>query len=96
MPDQKPPRVDGDERATVLALLQFQRESLVRKVDGLDEVAARQAPVASGTTLLWLVEHLAYAEVLWIVHRFAGRPMVETTEQTLAPDDRPDRGGSGR
>jgi hypothetical protein len=44
--DQKPPRVDGGERETVLALLQYQRDSLLRKVDGADETAARTAAVA--------------------------------------------------
>jgi uncharacterized damage-inducible protein DinB len=28
--------------------------------------------VNSGTTLLWLIRHLAGAERLWIIHRFAG------------------------
>jgi uncharacterized damage-inducible protein DinB len=73
--DRKPPRLRGDERETLLALLQYQRESLVRKVSGLsanDERSARQPLVASGTTLLWLVRHVAHAEALWVVHRFAG------------------------
>jgi uncharacterized damage-inducible protein DinB len=55
-----------------MTLLQYQRESLVRKVVGVDEGAARRSPVGSGTTLLWLVRHLADAERLWIIHRFAG------------------------
>ena len=33
-----------------------------------------QSPVASGTTLLWLAKHLAFAERFWVVRRFAGRP----------------------
>ncbi|HEX3842586.1 MAG TPA: DinB family protein [Acidimicrobiales bacterium] len=73
MPDQKPPRTDGDERETLQELLQFQRDSLVRKVSGVDEEAARTSPVSSGTTLLWLTKHLAHAESLWILQRFAGR-----------------------
>jgi Protein of unknown function (DUF664) len=72
--DQKPPRLAGDERATLLALLQYQRESLVRKVIGLDEAAASHVAVPSGTTLVWLVEHLASAESSWVEARFAGRP----------------------
>jgi hypothetical protein len=36
MPGQKPPRLAGGERETVRALLQYQRESLVHKVAGLD------------------------------------------------------------
>jgi hypothetical protein len=73
MTDQKPPRLDSDERQTLLALLHYQRESLVRKVDGVDEDAARRQFVGSGTTLLWLMKHIAYAETLWIVQRFAGQ-----------------------
>jgi len=72
VPDRKPPRLVSDERATVLALLQYQRESLIRKFEGVDEGAARVSPVASGTSLLWLMKHVARAEALWIEHRFAG------------------------
>lgn len=72
MADRKPPRLVDDERATVLALLQYQRESLSRKVEGVDEHAARISPVATGTNLLWLVQHLTHAETLWLAHRFAG------------------------
>ncbi len=70
--DIKPPRLSGSERETLLALLQFQRESLIRKITGVDEAAARQSAVASGTTLLWLVKHVAQAELQWMVRRFAG------------------------
>jgi len=69
--DRKPPRLAASERETLLALLQYQRDSLIRKVDGVDEVAARQSPVGSGTTLLWLLKHLTQAETQWIVNRFA-------------------------
>jgi Protein of unknown function (DUF664) len=62
------------------ALLQFQRESLLRKLDGLDEGAARESAVGSGTTLLWLVKHLAQAELMWVAVRFAGL-------DTELPDD---------
>lgn len=70
--DIRPPRLVGTERETLLALLQFQRESVIRKVSGVDETAARQSVVASGTTLLWLVKHLAQAEIQWMVRRFGG------------------------
>lgn len=72
MGDEKPPRLVGDERATLHELLQYQRESLVRKVTGLDDGQARRALVESGTTLLWLVKHVARAERVWVLHRFAG------------------------
>jgi hypothetical protein len=62
-----------DERATMVALLQFQRESLLRKIDGVDDGAAGTSPVESGTTLLWLTNHVADAERIWLLHRFSGR-----------------------
>src|SRR3954471_24993243 len=85
--DQKPPRLQGDERATLMALLQYQRASLVRKVAGLDDDAARGSVVASGTSLLWLVKHLAAAEVTWILRRFAGQD-VAVPDATVHADDR--------
>lgn len=75
MTDHKPPRVAGDERATLVALLRYQRESLVRKLDGLTDAQAAWSPVPSGTSLRWLVDHLAAAELLWVVERFAGEPV---------------------
>ncbi len=77
MPDQKPPRTVGGERTVLRALLQYQRESVVRTVAGVDEVAARTELVGSGTSLLWLVRHLTGAESLWVLHRFAGGPVGE-------------------
>lgn len=80
MPDQKPPRTESDERTTIAALLQFQRESMVRKLEGVDEGAARRSPVGTGTSLLWLAKHLTRAEATWVLQRFAGR-------QHPLPDD---------
>jgi hypothetical protein len=54
------------------ALWQFERESLVRKVAGVSEEAARYSPVGSGTTLFWLMRHITFAERLWVIGRFAG------------------------
>jgi uncharacterized damage-inducible protein DinB len=73
MSDQKPPRIAGDERATLLTLLQYQRDSFVRKVKGVSEIQAASSPVSSGTSLLWLANHMADAESNWVLHRFAQR-----------------------
>ncbi|WP_421118863.1 DinB family protein [Aquihabitans daechungensis] len=75
MPDQKPPWLASDERSTLLALLQCQRESMVRKVHGLTDEEAARSPVVTGTSLIWLVRHLAWAEQLWLLQRFAGRTL---------------------
>jgi uncharacterized damage-inducible protein DinB len=86
VPDRKAPRVHGGERETVLALLQYQRDSLAHKVSGVSDEAARRSPVASGTTLLWLVKHMAHAESLWILRRFAGQD-IELPDEAVSPGD---------
>jgi Protein of unknown function (DUF664) len=86
VPDRKPPRLAADESATVHALLQYQRESLVRKVAGLDDAAARRSPVNSGTSLLWLIKHMARAEITWVLRRFAGQDVV-IPDDVAGPDD---------
>jgi uncharacterized damage-inducible protein DinB len=43
------------------------------KLDGVDETAARQPLVPSGTSLLGLVKHLAYVERYWFQRVIAGR-----------------------
>ena len=82
MPDQKPPRLGGDDRAVLLSLLQYLRESFVRKVDVGDKDATATF-VASGTTLLWLTNHMADAEATWILRRFAQRPPGEGHAATM-------------
>jgi hypothetical protein len=86
VPDRKPPRLAGGEREVLLGLLQFQRESLLRKLGGVDEGAARRSAVGSGTTLLWLVKHLAQAELRWVAVRFAGLD-VSLPDDTVAESD---------
>jgi uncharacterized damage-inducible protein DinB len=73
--DLKPPPLTTDERSTLISLLQFQRESFIRKVTGLSDGDARATPVESGTSLLWLTNHLADAETIWVLTRFLDRPV---------------------
>jgi hypothetical protein len=88
VPDRKPPRSAGDEREALLSLLRYQRTSFVRKVEGRTDEQARSTLVPSGTTLLWLTKHLAFAEQLWVLHRFAG--------QEVALDNEVRAGDTGR
>jgi uncharacterized damage-inducible protein DinB len=81
MADRKPPRLASGEADTLHALLQYQRESLLSKVDGVDEDRARWSPVGSGTSLLWLVTHMAAAEVTWVLRRFAGQDPVPAASE---------------
>lgn len=80
MPDQKPPRFVGQESETLVSFLDYLRDSMIRKLEGVPEHQARMSPVASGTSLLSLVEHLTAAEVLWFQVRFAGTQSPEPGE----------------
>jgi len=66
--------------------MQYQRESLEKKVDGVTEEDARRVLVPSGTTLLWLMKHMARAELLWVAHRFAGEDLTDA-DDTVQPGD---------
>ena len=54
------------EKETLLAYLAGQRESLLRKLDGLTDDQARSTPTASAFSLLGLINHVAAVERRWI------------------------------
>lgn len=54
---QSVPSNDENELDTALAFLRFARQSLVKKLDGLDEEQVRTVLVPTGTSLLGLVRH---------------------------------------
>ena len=72
-----------------MALLQYQRDSLCRKVQRLSDGDARRSPVGSGTSLLWLIRHMARAESLWIMTRSLGneQPAVDDAGSTGSLDE---------
>ena len=72
MPDLKPPKFSGPETGTLVTFFDYLRDSLIRKAEGVSEEEARWSPVASGTSLVSLVQHLTAAEVNWFQIRFAG------------------------
>ena len=66
------PRVDTGELGVTLSFLAFQRHCVLKKADGLSEEQLRRSLVASGTSILGLVQHLAEAERYWFSHHLAG------------------------
>ena len=82
-PDQRPShpadRTDrpavGSEKDLLEAFLDFQRDTLLWKVSGLDEAALRKTWTPTGMSLLGLVKHLAYVERNWFQNRFLGRDL---------------------
>lgn len=70
--DHNSPAIVSGEKETLLAFLGYLRASVDRKIEGVSDDAARRPLVASGTTLLGIVKHLAFVEVYWTQRRFAG------------------------
>ena len=66
------PPYDGDERSTLVAFLDFLRETMIWKLEGLSEAQARWKPTENGNSLLGLVRHLGYVENWWFPVCFNG------------------------
>jgi hypothetical protein len=72
MPDRRTPFIEAGERETLVAFLDYLRESVIVKVSGIDDDALRRPLVPSGTCLLGLVKHLTMVEIAWFPFSFAG------------------------
>jgi uncharacterized damage-inducible protein DinB len=77
IPDSPPtadqPDSTGSERQVLEAFLDFHRQVLVSKVDGISENEARHRRVPSKTTLIGLITHMIGVERGWFQEVLAGR-----------------------
>jgi hypothetical protein len=67
------PDSTGSERQVLEAFLDFHRQVLVSKVDGISENQARHRLVPSQTTLAGLIKHMIGVERGWFQEVLAGR-----------------------
>lgn len=67
------PPVDGDEAATLLGFLDYQRATLMWKVADLAPEGWNATTAATTMTLGGLVKHLVYVEDLWFSRFLHGR-----------------------
>jgi uncharacterized damage-inducible protein DinB len=67
------PPLAGDEVATIVGFLEFQRATLGWKTDGLDADGMRLRTAASSMTLGGILKHMAWVEDLWCSRRLHGR-----------------------
>lgn len=89
-----PPYVQ-DVADSLAAWLDYERATILRKLDGLDDAALRRPMVPSGTCLLGLVKHLTEVEHGWFVNGVgqAGEPPPYSTDDDpdadfhLGPDE---------
>lgn len=63
----------GSEREALENILEAQRGGLIRKVEGVSDALARQAPTVSSLSLLGLVKHAATWEQRWFQVVMAGQ-----------------------
>src|SRR5687767_6472980 len=76
----------ADERTALVASLDFQRASVLVKIEGLNDEQLRRVMVPSGTSILGLIKHLVGVEHWWFVINF-----LETGEAPLwSTDEDPD------
>ncbi|SOE15859.1 Protein of unknown function [Streptomyces sp. 2323.1] len=70
--DLRPPGLNADEKTTLLTFLDYLRESVLAKADGIPEPAVRTTGVPSGTSLLQLLKHLKAVELNRFVWAYTG------------------------
>jgi Protein of unknown function (DUF664) len=80
MMDHLPPSLDDGERETLLAFLDYLRECVVAKLEGISEADALKTRSASGTSILWLAQHLVAVEINLFQRILEGR-----SESALSP-----------
>jgi len=83
------PPLQGDEATTLRAFLDYHRDTLRWKVDGLTQEQLAQTLAPSTLTLGGLVKHLALVESHWFEVVLAGGTLVppfDTVDWEAAPD----------
>ena len=82
-----PPLHAAPERELLTGMLDWYREGVVAKVDGLRRADAVTSPLRSGTTAAGLVKHLAYVEDSWLTERMAAGATPEPWASAPFDDD---------
>ncbi len=84
--DTGPPRIDADEKATLLGILDRLRGAIADKAVGVPEPRVRTGGVPSGTNLLGLIKHLTFVERFYFLGEEIddwGRTMRPSPEETV-------------
>ncbi|MGC4105264.1 MAG: DinB family protein [Thermomicrobiales bacterium] len=88
------PPLAGDEKASLLGFLNYQRDTLLCKLAGLDDEQVRRPHIPSGLTLLGLVKHLTDVERSWFRETVDGEDLAHLWDDAdpqrywrIEPDD---------
>lgn len=76
-PPAEPPDTLTDPRELLGGYLDFYRDALLRKLDGMSEHRLRTSALPSGWTPLELLKHLAYVERRWLRWGFTAEQVDE-------------------
>jgi len=76
------PAGDAGERELLTGFLDWYRETVLWKLDGLPDDQLRRRLVPSQTNLLGLVKHLGYVERGWFRRRFKGEDLADAGSQS--------------
>lgn len=74
-PLHKPPHQLGDQAQLFLGFLDYYRQVIALKLEGLSEEELRSSRLPSGWTPLELLKHLVYMERRWLRWGFAAEPV---------------------
>jgi uncharacterized damage-inducible protein DinB len=77
----------GPELVQLTAFLDYQRETMLLKTEGLTREQLAQPLASSSLTLAGLLNHLAKVEDVWFRVRFAGLPAARWREDADRPAD---------
>jgi uncharacterized damage-inducible protein DinB len=77
----------ADERTALLGFIQFYRETVVAKVQGLDEEQVRFKPASASNSLLALINHLTGVEARWFRSAIKGEHVDGNREDEFFPPD---------
>jgi uncharacterized damage-inducible protein DinB len=83
------PPLAGDETATLLGFLDYQRATLAWKCAGLDSAGLRATVAASSMTLGGMLKHMAYVENDWFSRDLHGQDLLppwDTIDWKADPD----------
>ncbi|MEV8510412.1 DinB family protein [Actinoplanes sp. NPDC051475] len=84
--DTGPAWTAPDEKSTLVGFLDYLRDAIAEKVDGVPEPEVRTAGVPSGTNLLGLIKHLTAVERFYFLEEpitAMGRTFRPTREETV-------------
>jgi len=85
--DLGPPHINADEKTTLVLFLDYLRDRVAAKLDGLADHEAVTPGVPSGTSIGGLVKHMTGVELNWFVWAYEGADVPTWDHNAPATED---------